>query len=436
MNLFEHAANLLDEGIIADTCNPTKSGIAVNFYKQLEKPAKQIPGEVGLDQFRTQSKELTNLAMRVLNVKNDPFIKCIMTAINGVIDRGETEHVENAEFISWSKFMTFIKDSIDTINVNVSKFKTDETALNDYAYRLVDRFFTNVVAKDIQKHQSTKAFKHRKRMQDNASVKAAIDRFSVGLKDATNGEYDIVIQSGSKNAAPIIIDYKDCLQLTVSNYNEFAGFVNAEDMTDFVKMVKNTFTNILGKIIGKQAIPEGVTFTYKGDALVACDWGKLKNSNGDFGGRHDVGIYKLSDGNYVHFLYDGMSRHSKSDAGMSYENGESRYDNEFSQDKETVTVSLNMNNSLHSGYSKDVNHYIFEIVEGDNGDTGYNYVSRGTYMIANSTPDAVVYKRTSNDIPRITGTTTVEESLFIAQRAEMIEETMNVIKKAGYRIIK
>lgn len=461
MNLYERAAYLLDEGTIANTCNTVKNGSFDAFYKQLEKSAKSIPGEIGLGQFRSQSDALTVLAMRALRTKDDPFVKCIMNIINAIIDLGDNEPVENLEFISWSKFMTFIKNDIDTISANLNNYKSDDEKIAAYAQRLAQRFFDNVVAADVQKHQGTKSFKHKTRMKDNATVKAAIDRFSAGLKAASNNQYDIVIQSGSKNAAPILIDYTSCLQLTASNYNEFAGFANATNMTDFMKMVENTFKNILGPVIGNTVIPEDVTFFYKGDALVACDWSRLTNSKGDFGGRSEAGIYKLSDGSYVHFLYNGMSRHSKSDAGMSYDAGESRYDNYFSDDKKKVTVALNMNSALHSGYTKDVAHYIFEIVDSASNENGYDYVSRGTYKLVNQTAEEVEYERTSTDIPRlmtaapaktrrgrtapVTATqadvdATVEGSFDEAFKmlcdAELLDEAIRTLTKAGYKIIK
>lgn len=157
---------------------------------------------------------------------------------------------------------------------------------------------------------------------------------------------------------------------------------------------------------------------------------------------------------------------------MSYENGESRYDNYFSDDKDTVTVSLNMNSTLHSGYSKDVNHYIFEIVDGSDAENGYNYVSRGTYTLKNNTDEEVVYERISNEIPRLLNAPTIKTTksnpavetpvtpvsntdhrsfhrdpnnkyydestnpIFKGEQVELIEHAINMLKKSGYKVIK
>lgn len=395
---------------------------ATEIYDFLDKPAKTSASVSGkdfilYDEVRAAMARLNKMYVRnVGKVNSDPFLtnffKFLLTVDDAVNDDPSGDL---ARVISWKNLLNFVFADGD-------RFKNKGAAIE----KRVEEFLQGVKVRELKKLRSSTEYK--------TSVKAALEVFAPKVAEASNGQYDVIIQR-RKNSAPVLVDNVNKLQITARNYNEWLGFTKAENVSEFVTMIKNTFDSMYGRMIGSDTIPAGTSFNYNSDALVACDFSKLRNEEGDFNAAFEGGYRKISSGAIVHFVHDGLSLKSKSDMqqGLNTAEGESRYYNEISKNKETVKVSLNTNENFASTYlNKEVPHYIFEIVIGDGL---REYVALGEFQFSEvindeeGNPAEVVYTRVSPEIPRIGGSDVVRE-------AEEFEEAIKVLAEHGYGVKK
>jgi len=405
------------------------------FYDFLDNsannyPTKAQPGVILYDGVREAITRLNKMYTAVIAGSNksrltsDTFLMNVFDFLLALDNEVNNEDPELTQVISWKSVLNFIY-------ANGTKFNSKN--IENFGKEQAELFIDSIKRKELKKLRSTSEYK--------TSVKAALEIFAPKVEKATNGQYKIILQT-RKNSAPIILDTVNQLQITARNYNEWLYFTRAKDVDEFVSMIKNMFDNQYGKSLGSDIIPEGTTFNYKSDALIACDFGKLTTADGDFNSSFEAGFRKLSDDKTIlQFIHPGLSLRSRSDMiqGVNRGEGESRYWNEFNSDKSYLTIGLNTNENFDGIYlTRNVNRYIFEIVQDDGSQ---EYVSCGTYVFDHDNsaenkgkPTEVTYKRISTNIKRIN--TTVSEKYNNVEIAEMLDEAFAVIAKHGYGVAK